>query len=1340
MNKQAKSPNAQSTVVDARLSSSTARRWTRPALLLAISTLAVGLIAVNAGTIPHWRSGAFDTALDQPKQLLQPAVYGVELVPYEPRSALSIRYNRAKASVAGFFQPKAEAQPPKVWNTIPNETESGGLKVAAKVFSSTGAVAPDETFPIVLEYSTGSAAVAAATLKVTLHPSAVFVKAIPAATSGTGSSGTPLVFALAGLAPDTSNKIVIQARAKSTTEDPEVMWKSIFSDVSVEVAGQPAVALRTHGPKVTTLKTTRIGDRPFPVVMVQYQDIKHCTGKDERGGLPTDANDPSCPEAHSAANLDNAVNSNTSNRSLYQLYQDMSFGQLFPIGRVSPSPDAPADIGFDATYIHKFSASPVPTPGTCTGTTLAASKGTPVYPNRVEGGWYNLPGTQGYYGSDKYGSNIAASAAGQAAVGGIDDGCGPTAKIIYDAASLADPDIDYNDFDTDKDGVVDFFNLMFAGDGGNGATTTTGPNNIWPHKSDVRFYFVDANGETGYVSNDQLKNHFGEPMYWLDASRQVMTTDAGSGIKVFVRVGPYNANPEDANEFVSVIGHEYGHSLNLPDYYSLGSRGTYASWNLMATDYFHFYPAYDRARLGWIVPRKLQTGEVTLTESKTDTGEIHWVRPDGTPYVLTGEGIHNGDTYKVNLPTAKLIDQVPSGTHAWFSGAGNDFGCPGHYLDVFVPGMANTGSAAAVSLKFKSLYEIEWDFDYGFVLVSIDNGRSFTSVASKKGTTMASRYNPNSNACLAQYNNGITGTFAGGGNTLTNSNRTTGGYPDAVFIDDEFDLTAFKGKTVIVRFAYSTDPGLAKKGWFIDDLNITADGMPVYTTDFENGREPDQLFPRNWALASTADGVDTEHAYYIELRDRLNNDFDGKGQSSRGSPTWEPGISMIYTDENHGYGNVGTDDPPAQSPVDSAPQPGNESPNLDDAAFTLTRPNFNGCAHIDNYTDAAGPNGQWQLPEGLKFTVTDISGVVGTTTDGVAPAQAATAKLLAEISPDCSLQILSPEISIDSGYEDPDTNGNYRLKWTRPTGAVGPDTLQEATVFSVLLADNAEGGLGKWLSTTQGTGAMAWAASTLKKHAGSNSFRGTYSNGSDAAQTGNKPAALLTLKDAIAIPATGETELSYWDFFINEGDDSVVLEATQDDGVTWDTINASARSELAPDAAPLVATEALTLHKYSLADYAGKSIKLRYRMQSGGEDRAGSAPFGWFIDDIMVQTSNFADLLAKTPATGADITGHGAGDYYYRVKTSYPAGPVTVPSAFSNIIKLTVKEGVVAAPPPTPTPGGSTPPPVVGGVVPVPSPATTAATGSGRFGGALGSELLALLAFGAALRRRRHRV
>ena len=80
---------------------------------------------------------------------------------------------------------------------------------------------------------------------------------------------------------------------------------------------------------------------------------------------------------------------------------------------------------------------------------------------------------------------------------------------------------------------------------------------------------------------------------------------------------------------VSVISHEYGHSLGLPDFYSTGGRETYGDWNLMATDKSHNIDAFGRQELGWVVPEVLDSDrtETGITDSKQDTDTITWQTP-----------------------------------------------------------------------------------------------------------------------------------------------------------------------------------------------------------------------------------------------------------------------------------------------------------------------------------------------------------------------------------------------------------------------------------------------------------------------------------------------------------------------------------------------------------------------------------------------------------------------------------------------------------------------------------------------------------------------------------------
>jgi PKD repeat protein len=137
-----------------------------------------------------------------------------------------------------------------------------------------------------------------------------------------------------------------------------------------------------------------------------------------------------------------------------------------------------------------------------------------------------------------------------------------------------------------------------------------------------------------------------------------------------------------------------------------------------------------------------------------------------------------------------------------------------------------------------------------------------------------------------------------------------------------------------------------------------------------------------WQYVSAAAGSAADHAYYLELRDRSGFDFDGHGQADRGPITWTPGLYLMYTDEAHGYGNVGTDDPPAQTPLDQHPEPGSDTPNLDDAAFNQGESfSDGGAGHVDNYLGADGAN--WTLKlDCLSFAVDRMSG------DGAGPATA----------------------------------------------------------------------------------------------------------------------------------------------------------------------------------------------------------------------------------------------------------------------------------------------------------------------------------------------------------------
>jgi M6 family metalloprotease-like protein len=924
------------------------------------------------------------------------------------------------------------------------------VSLRASYVSSVGWVKPGEGYPFRI-FVTNATDAPATNVSVTIAapPSSSFLDATPLQGGGSASVSASSITWTIGTIPAATTAgpmvrtLVVTARAASLAADPEIVWKDLSTTATLHYTGQPAsITSTTHGPKVIPanggFETARYGDKPFPIVPVEYVDL-------ERQSNETWDND--------ADKLSTVVNDPGFVGSTFNLYQEMSYGQLFPQGSVPSAGIATADF---STYAPGFAFTTPdrtdPFAGTlCRGATMAEAPGvigSAAFDQRIQDGWYQLPGTTEYYGGDWPAFTSLTLA--------IDSACGTLGKSVYDAAQISDPEIDYNQFDSDKDGVVDFFMLIFVGCGGNGASQipvlceyfgnqTPWYDNIWPHSSSLEAQFSDpATGLRGYISDDQLKSLHEVPQCWTSTARiqyDDCAADGGTGqdsLPVFVRVGPYNVNPETVFQSASVISHEYGHHLGLPDFYNSGAE-VYGDLNLMAADYSQHMTIFSKQELGWVVPEYLQPGDTRTVddwaEIKRDTGQIHWQRPDGTPYVLStangDQNIHNGQAYAVKLPGRQVIDPdlVPSGSHVWYSGRGNDFGCSptgAHNLDLYLPELATAPAGATVTLEFKSSWDIEWDWDYGFVLTSGD-GESYTSQVSENGFTTDSAFNPNRIECETTLNNGITGTsgaWQAGQPTVTQARlpEVTDYGHGAPFLSDGYDISELVGReNPVVRFSYFTDGAFDRPGWFIDDVVVKVNGETIYASDMEGGTEEGRLVPGGcdadgfrvarqctdgWSRVEANDASTLDHAYYLELRDQSGFDFDGHDQSDRGDTSWQPGLFLEYTDEAHGYGNNGTPGQPAQHYLDSQPIPGSDcvaeqSSNCADVSFTsapgdgrfsdaVTAAQPGGFVNSFSNPDSSYGDDLWHFDYGcLTLDVTSMTG------QGIGPETPATGDLVA---------------------------------------------------------------------------------------------------------------------------------------------------------------------------------------------------------------------------------------------------------------------------------------------------------------------------------------------------------
>jgi immune inhibitor A len=114
-----------------------------------------------------------------------------------------------------------------------------------------------------------------------------------------------------------------------------------------------------------------------------------------------------------------------------------------------------------------------------------------------------------------------------------------------------------------------------------------------------------------------------------------------------------------------------------------------------------------------------------------------------------------------------------------------------------------TGNTSPV-LSFDTKYNIEEQWDFGAVQVSIDNGKTWNSLANghTRSDIVPEGY-PNTKVNLP----GFTGS--------TNGNWVT----------ESFDLSSYAGKKVLVAFRYMTDWGFNEEGWYVSNLKL--DGAPV---------------------------------------------------------------------------------------------------------------------------------------------------------------------------------------------------------------------------------------------------------------------------------------------------------------------------------------------------------------------------------------------------------------------------------------------------------------------------------------------------------------------------------
>jgi immune inhibitor A len=352
-------------------------------------------------------------------------------------------------------------------------------------------------------------------------------------------------------------------------------------------------------------------------------------------------------------------------------------------------------------------------------------------------------------------------------------------------AEIADMLAEYDkwdryDYDGDgnfneRDGYIDHFQWIHAGEDESAGGGAQGENAIWAH----RWYAYGHDvGSTGPEYNEAGGTEIGNTGIW---------------------VGDYTVQPENGG--LGVFAHEYGHDLGLPDHYDTSGTGenSVAFWSLMSSgswlnkgedaigDWAGDLSAWDKFQLGWL----------DYETAKAATKSTHKL------------GVHNYNTENpqaliVELPDKEkttTIVKPAEGSMQWWSGSGDDLS------NTLTRSVDLTGKTSA-SLNFKGWYDIEANYDYLYTEVSTDGGENWTVLDGTVGGEPIPRDGGDRPALHGQ-----SGTYK----------------------DLEYSLDAFAGQKFDLRFRYQTDGGVAPKGFAADALSITADGAVVFEDGAEDG-------------------------------------------------------------------------------------------------------------------------------------------------------------------------------------------------------------------------------------------------------------------------------------------------------------------------------------------------------------------------------------------------------------------------------------------------------------------------------------------------------------------------
>lgn len=450
---------------------------------------------------------------------------------------------------------------------------------------------------------------------------------------------------------------------------------------------------------------------------------------------------------------------------------------------------------------------------------------------------------------------------------------------------------DRYDFDGDgdfrePDGYIDHFQIVHAGGDEADGDPIYAADAIWSHRGNAGLHGL-GDGPGPKIGGVQV----GEGGVSDPDGAAVSIPNNPTGIWV----SDYTIQPENGG--LSVFAHEFGHDLGLPDLYDTsgndgGADNSVEHWSLMAQsrgtlpgdpgigDRAQPFGAWEKFQMGWLdydVARAGRTGTYQLRPGQSLTGN----QANGLVVLLPDKDV----TFEYGKPCAGCGDRF------WFSGSADN-------LDNTASLPLEEALPADTPLTAKVRYDIEKAWDYAFLEVSADGGKTWESVETSES-----------------YEGPDEGSFNPDGTGITGS--TEGQW---------VDLTAsVPAGTDAIRWRYLTDGAATEPGFQVDNVTLGGELVGTAETDDE-GWELD-----GFEAVRATETKQFLNAYFVDNRQYVGRDktlahvYSFAGLKKK--PNWvryfkyQPGALISYWDTSQNDNNVG--EHPGQGellPVDSHPE------------------------------------------------------------------------------------------------------------------------------------------------------------------------------------------------------------------------------------------------------------------------------------------------------------------------------------------------------------------------------------------------------------------------------------